>query len=44
MALLEIGSKFPTAKLQDIAGKPVAFPKIFTEAPATVIFFYRGQW
>ena len=44
MALLEIGSKFPTAKLQDIDGKVVEFPKIFTQAPATVVFFYRGQW
>ncbi len=44
MALLDIGSKFPTAKLQDIDGKSVEFPKIFKEAPATVVFFYRGQW
>ncbi len=44
MALLEIGSKFPTAKLQDIDGKVVEFPAIFTQAPATVVFFYRGQW
>ncbi len=44
MALLEIGSEFPAAKLQDIDGKPVEFPAIFTQAPATVVFFYRGQW
>ncbi len=44
MALLEIGSKFPTAKLQDIDGKEVQFPAIFTQSPATVVFFYRGQW
>ena len=44
MALLEIGSIFPTEKLQDIDGKTVEFPKIFKEAPATVVFFYRGQW
>ncbi len=44
MALLEIGSNFPTAKLQDIDGKGVEFPTIFTQAPATVVFFYRGQW
>ncbi len=44
MALLEIGSKFPADKLQDIDGKVVEFPKIFTEAPVTVVFFYRGQW
>lgn len=44
MALLEIGSKFPIAKLNDIDGKPVEFPEIFTKAPATVVFFYRGQW
>ena len=44
MALLEIDSKFSTAKLQDIDGKLVEFPAIFTQAPATVVFFYRGQW
>ena len=44
MELLEIGSTFPAAKLQDIDGKPVEFPTIFTQAPATVVFFYRGQW
>ena len=44
MALLEIGSIFPNAKLQDIDGKVVEFPAIFTQAPATVVFFYRGQW
>ncbi len=44
MTPLEIGSKFPAAKLQDIDGKVVEFPAIFTQAPATVVFFYRGQW
>ncbi len=44
MVLLEIGSQFPAAKLQDIDGKLVEFPAIFTQAPATVVFFYRGQW
>jgi len=44
MVLLEIGSEFPTAKLPDIDGKPVEIPTIFTQSPATVVFFYRGQW
>lgn len=44
MALLEIGSQFPNAKMEDIDGKVVEFPKVFTDAPATVVFFYRGQW
>ncbi len=44
MALLEIGSKFPAEKMKDIGGKVVEFPAIFTQAPATVVFFYRGQW
>ncbi len=44
MTPLEFGSKFPAAKLQDIDGKVVEFPAIFTQAPATVVFFYRGQW
>ncbi len=44
MAILEVGSRFPDAKIQDIDGKVVEFPKVFSEAPATVVFFYRGQW
>ncbi len=44
MALLEIGSKFPAEKMKGIDGKVVEFPAIFTQAPATVVFFYRGQW
>ncbi|MFQ5851110.1 MAG: hypothetical protein ACE5JU_11060 [Candidatus Binatia bacterium] len=44
MTLLEVGARFPSANLQDIDGNPVEFPVIFTEAPATIVFFYRGQW
>ncbi|MCZ6622667.1 MAG: hypothetical protein O7B35_00300 [Deltaproteobacteria bacterium] len=44
MALLEVGARFPSANLQDIDGKLVEFPAIFTGSPATVVFFYRGQW
>ena len=44
MALLNDGEKFPTASLQDIDGKPIDFPSILTEAPASIVFFYRGQW
>jgi len=44
MTLLEVGAQFPAAKMQDIDGEVVEFPAIFTQAPATVVFFYRGQW
>jgi peroxiredoxin len=44
MAKLRIGDNFPNATLQDIDGATVEFPRAFTQAPATVIFFYRGRW
>lgn len=44
MAELAIGEKFPAAKLQDIDGGTVEFPQVFSQAPATVVFFYRGRW
>ncbi len=44
MTLFEVGAQFPAAKLQDIYGVLVEFPAIFTQSPATVVFFYRGQW
>jgi peroxiredoxin len=39
-----IGDQFPSARLDDIDGATVDLPKIFSRAPATVIFFYRGRW
>jgi peroxiredoxin len=39
-----IGDKFPSAKVKDIDGETVELPQVFTRAPATVIFFYRGRW
>ncbi len=44
MPVLVIGENFPTARLQDIDGKTVEFPAVFSEAPASVVFFYRGRW
>ena len=44
MARLQIGDIFPSAKLCDIDGASVEFPGVFTTAPATVVFFYRGRW
>jgi len=44
MALLDIGAKFPAATLRDIDGDAVEFPAVLTKAPASVVFFYRGQW
>ena len=44
MALLSTGTKFPEAKLEDIDGEPIAFPASFKSAPASIVFFYRGQW
>jgi peroxiredoxin len=44
MAKLKVGDQFPTASLKDIDGEPVEFPTIFKQAPATVVFFYRGRW
>lgn len=44
MAKLKIGDHFPTAKLHDLDDATVEFPAIFSQAPATVVFFYRGRW
>ena len=44
MAKLVIGDLFPSAALKDTGGAPVEFPAVFGNAPATVIFFYRGRW
>jgi peroxiredoxin len=44
MAKLQIGDNFPSAKLKDIDGATVEFPGVFSQAPATVVFFYRGRW
>ncbi len=42
--ILEVGAKFPSGNLKDIDGESVEFPDVLTLAPATVVFFYRGQW
>ena len=42
--MLAVGANFPAAKLQDIDGGTVEFPEVFAQAPATVVFFYRGRW
>lgn len=39
-----IGDRFPAAKLHDADGAAAGLPEIFSGAPATVIFFYRGRW
>jgi hypothetical protein len=44
MAKLTVGDQFPAAMLNDIDGAIVDFPAVFKNAPATVIFFYRGRW
>ncbi|MDP2604207.1 MAG: hypothetical protein Q8S00_16695 [Deltaproteobacteria bacterium] len=44
MAMLKVGDQFPAAKLQDTGGATVEFPAAFAQAPATVVFFYRGRW
>ena len=44
MAKLKIGDTFPEATLLDIDGAPVKLRKAFGQAPATVVFFYRGRW
>ena len=44
MAKLRVGDNFPSAKLRDIDGATVEFPEVFSHAPATVVFFYRGRW
>jgi peroxiredoxin len=44
MTKLNVGDEFPAASLQDIDGATVDFPAAFAQAPATVVFFYRGRW
>lgn len=44
MAKLTVGDQFPSAVVKDIDGATVEFPGVFTKAPSTVIFFYRGRW
>lgn len=44
MSKLAVGDKFPIVILQDTNGDTVEFPAVFSKAPATVIFFYRGRW
>jgi peroxiredoxin len=44
MALLDIGARFPLATLRDIDGEEIEFPAVLKEAPASIVFFYRGQW
>jgi hypothetical protein len=44
MSTLAVVDIFPTAQLKDIDDVPVEFPAVFANAPATVIFFYRGRW
>ena len=44
MPKLKIGDAFPEAMLLDIDGATVELTKAFGQAPATVVFFYRGRW
>jgi len=44
MALLDIGAKFPALTLQDIDGDSIEFPSVSKKTPASIVFFYRGQW
>ena len=44
MTSLELNQKFPAVRLTDIDGEGVEFPRIFSLARATVVFFYRGRW
>jgi len=44
MAILDIGTRFPEATLTDIDGDAIEFPSVLREAPASIVFFYRGQW
>jgi len=44
MSTLVIGDEFPGAILQDTNRETVELPNVFSQAPATVIFFYRGRW
>jgi len=44
MAKLKVGDHFPSVTLQDLDGETVEIPAVFSQAPATVVFFYRGRW
>jgi peroxiredoxin len=44
MFTLAVGGKFPAAILQDSNRETVELPNVFSKAPASVIFFYRGRW
>lgn len=44
MALLDIGAMFPELSMKDIDDNPIAFPAALKGAPASIVFFYRGQW
>jgi hypothetical protein len=44
MPKLKLGDDFPPANLADTDGASVGFPGAFGDAPATVVFFYRGRW
>jgi len=44
MAILSVGADFPAASLNDTSGDTVQLPGVFGNAPATVVFFYRGRW
>ena len=41
---VDIKGGFPAASLNDIDDQPVEFPSVLTRAPASIVFFYRGQW
>ncbi|MEE8075677.1 MAG: hypothetical protein V3T60_08645 [Candidatus Binatia bacterium] len=41
---MKVGEEFPAAILQDIDGNRVVFPDIFSNARATLLFFYRGRF
>jgi hypothetical protein len=44
MGTVKLGDRFPAGELEDIDGSTVRFPDVFSHAPATVVFFYRGRW
>ena len=44
IALLDIGAKFAEASLKDMDDIRVEFPSVLKRAPASIVFFYRGQW
>lgn len=44
MSRLKVSEDFPRARLQDVCGGMVEFPTVFSQAAATVVFFYRGRW